>query len=854
MEEEKGRHRCSVFLTFMILSTITLRSSHAADTLSAGQSIRDGQTLISAAQTFELGFFSPPNSSNRYLGIWYQKLSPRTIIWVGNRERPIPNISGFLTIDAQGTLMILDKIGTSIMIASNTGSTNLTSATLLDSGNLVLKQWNSSQDAQPLWQSFDHPTDTFLPGMKLGLDGKRNRLLTSWRSSDDPGPGDFSAGIDPNGTKQFFMWYKGEVQWQSGLWNGTSFGLVNRMTSGQYNITYTPHWIDGYYYYTFGDSSLITRGVMEVSGQFKQFIWLESEEEWVVLWVQPKELPCEVRATCGANGICSGSHDNSTTCRCMYGFVPASYQRWRSNDWSEGCMRRTPTTECERDGFFRLTNVKLPIFSSREGNSSVSLEDCESSCGRDCSCTAYAAANANGTGCLFWSGGLLGLQDGTQDLFVRLAASDLSQDSESKSSKPLIISIPLAGTVLLFGISMCYYRRRRKDKGNGYLFRIQDVTSPMCFVLCSTGEKETSQLLSSRSPPSASSVLSSDTIKPGENSKGSDSSSFSFKSVSAATDHFSDSNKLGEGGFGRVYRGLLEGQQVAVKRLARTSGQGIEEFQNEITLIANLQHKNVVRLLGYCIEKEENILIYEYMPNKSLDYYIFDRIRRSELSWAKRVVIIEGIAQGLLYLHKFSRFRVIHRDLKTSNILLDSEMNPKISDFGLARIFEQNEDQANTKRVVGTYGYMPPEYAMNGIFSTKFDVFSFGVIVLEIVSGRRTARFFDSESSSNLLRYSWELWREGKSLDLLDSSLDIPESGEEISRCINIALLCAQENAADRPTMSAVVSMLTSGAASLPAPRPPAFFLVAVSKKRLSSSLEGTSTENDATVTALTGR
>ncbi|URE09342.1 S-locus lectin protein kinase family protein [Musa troglodytarum] len=794
MEEEKGRHRCSVFLTFMILSTITLRSSHAADTLSAGQSIRDGQTLISAAQTFELGFFSPPNSSNRYVGIWYHKLSPRTIIWVGNRERPIPNISGFLTIDAQGTLMILDKIGTSIMIASNTGSTNLTSATLLDSGNLVLKQWNSSQDEQPLWQSFDHPTDTFIPGMKLGLDGKRNRLLTSWRSSDDPGPGDFSAGIDPNGTRQFFLWYKGEVQWQSGVWNGTSFALVSRMTSGRYNSTYTPHWIDGYYYYTVGDSSVITRGVMEVSGQFKQFIWLESEEEWVVLWVQPKELPCEVPATCGANGICSASHDNSTTCRCMYGFVPASYQRWRSNDWSEGCMRRTPTTECERDGFFRSTSVKLPIFSSRERNSSLSLEDCKSSCGRDCSCTAYAAAYANGTGCLFWSGELLGLQDGTQDLYVRLAASDLSQDS---------------------------------------------------------GEKETSQLLSSRSPPSASFVLSSDTIKPGENNKGSDTSSFSFKSVSAATDHFSDSNKLGEGGFGRVYRGLLEGQQVAVKRLARTSGQGIEEFQNEITLIANLQHKNVVRLLGYCIEKEENILIYEYMPNKSLDYYIFDRIRRSELSWAKRVVIIEGIAQGLLYLHKFSRFRVIHRDLKTSNILLDSEMNPKISDFGLARIFGQNEDQANTKRVVGTYGYMPPEYAMNGIFSTKFDIFSFGVIVLEIVSGRRTARFFDSESSSNLLRYSWELWREGKSLDLLDSSLDSPESGEEISRCINIALLCAQENAADRPTMSAVVSMLTSGAASLPAPRPPAFFLVAVPKKGLSSSLEGASTENDATVTAL---
>ncbi|PKI73758.1 hypothetical protein CRG98_005829 [Punica granatum] len=177
----------------------------------------------------------------------------------------------------------------------------------------------------------------------------------------------------------------------------------------------------------------------------------------------------------------------------------------------------------------------------------------------------------------------------------------------------------------------------------------------------------------------------------------------SFEELSTATDSFSSAIKLGEGGFGPVYMGkLLDGQEVAVKRLSRASDQGLEEFMNEMVVISKVQHRNLVRLLGCCVEREEKILVYEFMPNKSLDVFLFDPVKKDELDWSKRFKIIDGICRGLLYLHRDSRLRIIHRDLKASNILLDEELNPKISDFGMARIFGAKEDQANTRRVVGT--------------------------------------------------------------------------------------------------------------------------------------------------------
>ncbi|WVZ50668.1 hypothetical protein U9M48_001900 [Paspalum notatum var. saurae] len=328
---------------------------------------------------------------------------------------------------------------------------------------------------------------------------------------------------------------------------------------------------------------------------------------------------------------------------------------------------------------------------------------------------------------------------------------------------------------------------------------------------------------------------------------------YDFSQILDATANFSEANKLGQGGFGSVYKGQFpDGLEIAVKRLASHSGQGFTQFKNEVQLIAKLQHTNLVRLLGCCSQEEEKILIYEYLPNKSLDFFIFDETRRSLLYWNRRLTIIEGIAQGLLYLHKHSRLRVIHRDLKASNILLDYEMNPKISDFGLARIFSANDIEVNTERIVGT-GYMAPEYASEGLFSIKSDVFSFGVLTLEIISGKRSSGLYRYGDFVNLLGHAWQLWKDGRWLQIVDVSLGADGHALEIMRCINVTLLCVQENAADRPNMSDVVAMLSSESMTLPEPKHPAYFHVRVTKEEASIFTQPSSV-NDMTMSALRGR
>ncbi|GAV84831.1 Stress-antifung domain-containing protein/Pkinase_Tyr domain-containing protein [Cephalotus follicularis] len=299
-----------------------------------------------------------------------------------------------------------------------------------------------------------------------------------------------------------------------------------------------------------------------------------------------------------------------------------------------------------------------------------------------------------------------------------------------------------------------------------------------------------------------------------------------FDTVRVATDDFSDANKLGEGGFGAVYKGKLSnGQEIAVKRLSQKSGQGDLEFKNEVVLVAKLQHRNLVRLLGFCLERTERLLIYEFVPNLSLNIFIFvDNLKRSLLYWEMRYNIIRGIARGLLYLHEDSRFRVIHRDLKAGNILLDAEMNPKISDFGMARLFLMDQTHGDTRRVAGTFGYMAPEYVGRGHFSVKSDVFSFGVLVLEIVTGQKNNNFRNEEIEEHLLTFAWQSWHEGRASRIIDPTLRANPS-DEMLRCIHIGLLCVQENADDRPTMAEVVVMLTTPTVPLSVPSQPAFWM-----------------------------
>ncbi|KAK7269969.1 hypothetical protein RIF29_22795 [Crotalaria pallida] len=314
---------------------------------------------------------------------------------------------------------------------------------------------------------------------------------------------------------------------------------------------------------------------------------------------------------------------------------------------------------------------------------------------------------------------------------------------------------------------------------------------------------------------------------------------FDLATIQAATNNFSNENKIGQGGFGVVYKGILpNGQAIAVKRLSVTSLQGAVEFRNEAALVAKLQHRNLVRVLGFCLEGHEKMLVYEYIPNKSLDHFLFDPVMQRELDWSRRYKIIVGIARGILYLHEDSQLRIVHRDLKASNVLLDENMNPKISDFGMAKIFQADQTQVNTGRIVGTYGYMSPEYAMRGQFSVKSDVFSFGVLVLEIVSGKKNTDFFQSHLADDLLSYAWKTWSEKTPLELLDPTLRGSYSRNEVIRCIHIGLLCVQENPNDRPSMATIGLMLNSYSVTLSLPRQPASFLRGRTPTRLKDGLD----------------
>ncbi|CAN6879347.1 unnamed protein product [Brassica oleracea] len=321
-----------------------------------------------------------------------------------------------------------------------------------------------------------------------------------------------------------------------------------------------------------------------------------------------------------------------------------------------------------------------------------------------------------------------------------------------------------------------------------------------------------------------------------------------YRIIQAATNNYSENNKIGQGGFGEVYKGTFpNGVEVAVKRLSKSSKQGDTEFNNEVAVAAKLQHRNLVRLLGFSLEQKERIWVYEYVPNKSLDYFLFDPSNKGQLDWTRRYTIIGGISRGILYLHQDSRLTIIHRDLKASNILLEADMNPKVANFGMARIFGMDQTHDNKSEIVGTYGYMAPEYAIHGQFSMKSDVYSFGVLVLEIISGMKNNSFNQIDGAHDIVTYAWRLWSNGRALHLVDPIIIDNCPNSEVVPCIHIGLLCVQEDPVERPTFSTIFVMLTSQTVTLPVPRQPGFFVQSRPGRDLLDSDQSTTTKSDPT-------
>ncbi|XP_056848301.1 G-type lectin S-receptor-like serine/threonine-protein kinase At1g61360 [Raphanus sativus] len=522
--------------------------------------------------------------------------------------------------------------------------------------------------------------------------------------------------------------------------------------------------------------------------------WLDQATGWIKHFEGPRSS-CDLYGTCGPNGLCIRSTKSTPTCECLKGFVPKSDDEWNSGNWTRGCVRRTELSSCRgkdtSDGFYRVANMKPP--DSYELVSFGDAEECRKGCLSNCSCLAFSYIK--GIGCLVWNKELLDMVQFSEEgefLFIRLARSELAG---SKRIKIVVVSAISLCMFIILGLAAFWcWRYRLKQNGEA---RVAMETSEDSWK-SSLKLQDVSGL-----------------------------NFFEMHTIQTATDNFSISNKLGQGGFGTVYKGKLEdGKEIAIKRLSSTSVEGTEEFMNELKLISKLQHRNLVRLLGYCIEGEEKLLVYEFMVNKSLDTFLFDLKKKLEIDWPKRFNIIQGIARGLVYLHRDSFLRVVHRDLKASNILLDEKMNPKISDFGLARMFQGTQNQDSTGRVFGTLGYMSPEYAWTGTFSEKSDIYSFGVLMLEIISGKEISSFSYGKENKNLLAHAWESWSETGGVELLDQDIADSESDsvEAVMRCVQISLLCVQHQAMDRPNIKQVVTMLTSKM-DLPKPKQPMFVL-----------------------------
>nr|XP_043626010.1 G-type lectin S-receptor-like serine/threonine-protein kinase At4g03230 [Erigeron canadensis] len=827
------------------------------DNITTGEIIKDVGTeyLESAGKKFQMGFFSPQNrSEQRYVGIWYA-MDRGTIVWVANRNSPVQDLSGFLTIGDDGEVKVLDKDQKVYFDTTSTGGASQKVFKLLDSGNAVLLD---NVTGSITWQSFHYPTNTFLPGMKMNT----KLTLTSWKSLDDPSDGTFM--FQQEKTAQFvIMNTTGGLKphWKSGSGSIKSFDpkpfftrAYKLLTNSTTNSTLCPSNSKQKKYIPFNtscssNSNNYTRLVMNVTGTLQYYSWVDSSLQWNLDWEAPKD-DCSIFGVCGPYGFCTQS---KKTCYCMEGF-----KKINPNDLSAGCKRASDICH-NNDEFidFTMINVENP----RLGYFPLSNElECKKKCLESCEYKAYSFTPAESeqvrsgrpaNSCWIWDFDLNNLQTngtlnisirvcGTNNLCVDVPQGNLDQEKGSPSFiTPTHILIFIMAilviflTLLLGSLSYMHYKKQdSSEQGRNSGHQMND------------------------SGRWTNEILDVDHLRE-EDTQSIGIPFIQFQGILDATCNFSDAKKLGEGGFGPVYKGELPGGlEVAVKRLSSLSGQGLEEFRNEVILIAKLQHRNLVRLLGYCMKGNEKILVYEYMPNKSLDLFIFDQGASILLDWAKRYEIIIGIARGLLYLHQDSRLRIIHRDLKTSNILLDKELNPKISDFGLAKIVQGRETEASTNRVIGTYGYMAPEYALEGFFSIKSDVFSFGVVVLEIISGKKNTGSSQFEQNLSLLGYAWNLWKENMPFELMDQRILESCNSREVLKCIIVGLLCVQEDPGDRPTMTNVVLMLASDIASLPDPKQPAF----ITRKTMSSSSSSsykpdqTQTRNTLTVTLQEGR
>ncbi|KAG8064040.1 hypothetical protein GUJ93_ZPchr0004g38450 [Zizania palustris] len=801
------------FILCLLCWVHTLPRSAADDALATGQVLAADEKLVSSNGKFALGFFQPdhsPHGGRWYLGIWFNKIPVFTTVWVANRDRPItlPELNQTrLEISADGNLVLAIKnhaaaaAGSVIWSTDITGAINGTSALLSNTGNLLLLvvQGPSSgapPPPPPLWQSFDHPADVVIPGAKFGwnkLTGL-NRQVISKKSLVDPGLGSYS--VELNGTRGVILMRRDppKVYW-SGLTSPTLIPELRSLldmdprTRGLIIPAYVDNPEEEYYIYNSSDESASSFLSLDMSGQIKLNVWSQDKQSWQLIYAQPAD-PCNPFATCGPFTICNGS--SNPICDCMESFSQKSPLDWELGDRSGGCTRNTPldcvlgssnssnssisSTASSTDLFHPIAHVTIP-YNPKTIEDANDRSRCEQACASVCSCTAYSYQNGI---CSVWHGDLfsVNLNDGIENhsedvLYIRLAAKELQDLRKNHHRKAAVVTVTVTvvATVSITGflLLLVIWRNRSRWCGGG-------------------------------TDGSSGGIVA-----------------FRYTDLAHATKNFSE--KLGSGGFGSVFKGVLnESHHVAVKRLDGAR-QGEKQFRAEVSSVGIIQHINLVKLIGFCSEGDKRLLVYEHMLNGSLDAHLFQTNAAGAggggavLNWRDRYQIVLGVARGLSYLHESCHECIIHCDIKPENILLDGSFAPKIADFGMA-VFVGRDFSRVLTTFRGTAGYLAPEWISGVAVTPKVDVYSFGMVLLEIMSGRRNyspeerggeknddhVAYFPVRAISGL--------REGDLTSLVDPRLRGDFELGEAERICKVACWCIQENELDRPAMGVVVRVL----------------------------------------------
>jgi hypothetical protein len=730
----------------------------------------DGKFLVSNGSVFGFGFvtISVSDSTSYILAVVH--LVTTSIVWSANANSPVSHSDNFV-FDEDGNAYL--QSGGSTVWTANISGKGATSMQLLDSGNLVVFGKDGSS---PLWQSFSHPTDTllsgqsFVEGMSLvSHSNAQNMTYTLQIKSGDmllyaglqmPQPywsalQDNRMIIDKNGNNNIYS-----ANLSSGSW---SFYDQSGLLHSQLVIAQQQDDANTTLAAVLGDDGLIN------------FYMLQSVNGKSALPITVPQDSCDMPAHCKPYSICN----SGTGCQC-----PSALSSYANCD--PGII-----SPCNSKDKFQLVQLDSGVgYVGARFTSPVpktNLTGCKNACMGNCSCIAVFFDQSSGNCFLFDQIGSLQQKDGGKSSFASFIKVSSSNRGTGKGGSDngrltIVIVVIIVGTLAVIGVlvyvGFCIYRRRSHHTPSH-----DDA-----------GSSEDDGFLQTISGAPTR---------------------YTYRELQDATNNFSD--KLGQGGFGSVYLGTLpDGSRIAVKKLEGI-GQGKKEFRSEVTIIGSIHHIHLVKLRGFCAEGAHRLLAYEYMAKGSLDRWIFQRNEDSSLlDWDTRFNIALGTAKGLAYLHQDCESKIVHCDIKPENVLLDDNFLAKVSDFGLAKLMTREQSHVFTT-LRGTRGYLAPEWITNYAISEKSDVYSYGMVLLEIISGRKSYDPVEGSEKAHFPSYAFKKLEEGDLRDISDSKLKYKDQDNRVEMAIKVALWCIQEDFYQRPSMSKVVQML-EGVCDVPQP------------------------------------